>query len=143
MSFTRLRYHLVTATKGRSPLITPKIEPTLHELMKEAAANLDSCIVEIGGIEDHVHFVAAVHPNVPVQDFMKRVKRDSSREIKKAIPDASKFQWQAGYGGFTVSPFDLSGIRRYVRRQKEHHANNSLWRRFELLEKLEEFDRAS
>jgi len=31
------------------------------------------------------------------------------------------FQWQEGYGAFTVSPPDRDSVRRYVEQQQEHH----------------------
>lgn len=31
------------------------------------------------------------------------------------------FRWQNGYGGFSVSRWDVEMIREYIRRQPEHH----------------------
>jgi putative transposase len=31
------------------------------------------------------------------------------------------FQWQEGYGGFTVSPSRIKSVRAYIANQEQHH----------------------
>ncbi len=31
------------------------------------------------------------------------------------------FEWQKGYGAFSVSPTAVDAVRSYIERQKEHH----------------------
>jgi len=35
------------------------------------------------------------------------------------------FQWQDGYGSFSVSPSLLSTVQAYIRNQKKHHEKRS------------------
>ena len=128
MPFTRLRYHLVTATKGREPLIGPKVEPIVYDSLEEKIEELDGRLFAIGGIEDHIHLVAAVPPTIAVSDFVGRIKAAASGALSK------EFAWQRGYGAFTLWPEGLGKITRYVRNQKVHHASD------DLREHLEEMD---
>ena len=139
MSFTRLRYHFVTGTKNRQPFITPEVRPRLYELIHEEAEDAGGEIVELGGIDDHVHVVAAVRPDIAPATFMQRVKSGSSRRL----PDEHEFEWQVGYGGFTLSPFNLRHVRKYVRNQEDHHGKSVVWDRYELLEELRELQKAA
>ena len=38
---------------------------------------------------------------------------------------AGRFQWQTGYGAFSVSESKLLEVREYIRRQAEHHQKMS------------------
>jgi hypothetical protein len=52
---------------------------------------------------------------------MRLVKGDSSEFINKNRFNASKFQWQEGYGAFSNSKSQIDGVVKYVINQKEHH----------------------
>ncbi len=136
MSFTRLRYHLVTGTKRRDPMISPDVEPHLYQYMREAAEEADGQIIELGGIEDHVHILAAIRPDVAPSTFMQRVKSESTRRLCAEHEEFDHFQWQTGFSGFTLPPFDLDRVRSYVRNQKEHHRDESIWEKFEIWEEV-------
>lgn len=43
--------------------------------------------------------------------------------VKKEIE--SKFGWQKGYGGFTVSPSAIASVKRYIDNQEKHHSRKS------------------
>jgi REP element-mobilizing transposase RayT len=131
MSYTRLRYHIITATKRRAPIITPKVEAVLYPALQRKAQDGDGHLLRIGGVSDHVHMVAALHPSCAVSDFVRAVKAGSSRAVRRAA-DAS-FRWQRGYAAFTLNPLDLSRILAYVARQKEHHLAGRLWAAYERL----------
>ncbi len=131
MSYTRLRYHIITATKRRAPVITPEVESVLYPALQRKAQDENGYVLRIGGVADHVHMVAALHPSCAVADFVRAVKAGSSRAVRRAV-DAS-FRWQHGYAAFTLNPLDLSRIIAYVARQKEHHRAGDLWAAYERL----------
>jgi REP element-mobilizing transposase RayT len=130
-------YHIVTATKHRERIITPEVEEILYPLMRTKAKDLGAKILVMGGVEDHVHMAVRIPPKLAVADFVGKVKADSSRVIKKKLRWLDEFKWQKGYGGFTISSFDMQRVLDYVRDQKKHHRDGTLW---ELMEKIEEDD---
>jgi putative transposase len=53
-------------------------------------------------------------------DSLRIIKSGSSKWVHESIGLRS-FQWQVGYGAFTVRSSDIEVIRKYIRNQREHH----------------------
>jgi REP element-mobilizing transposase RayT len=130
MPYTRLRYHLITATHERLPIITPDVEAVLYPALEEAALNAKGRVLQLGGVADHVHIVVALQPTMAVSDFMRVVKTHSSRRVR--AEQFKAFRWQARYAAFTVSPNQMQTLIRYVACQKQHHAMNTIRAEYEL-----------
>jgi putative transposase len=129
MAYWRLFYHFVWTTKNREPFLTPDIEPNVYRFLHAEARDLYVPLFVIGGTADHVHVLAAVRPSISPADFMKQLKGSSSRFVTVAFK--RPFEWQAGYGVFSVSEQALPQVTDYIRRQKEHHAQNTLVKEWE------------
>ena len=56
---------------------------------------------------------------------MEEVKKGSSKWIKTQGPRYSNFQWQAGYGAFSVSQSNVPNVKSYIANQEEHHRRRS------------------
>jgi REP element-mobilizing transposase RayT len=130
MPFTRLRYHVVTATRRRYPLITEQIEPILYRVLVKKTADAGGQLLAVGGVQDHVHLVVALPPTIPVSDLMRVVKSGSCVAVRDVFGKAS-FEWQEGYAAFTADPSDLDRLMEYVTNQKERHASRRLWPAYE------------
>ena len=52
---------------------------------------------------------------------MKRIKSSSSAWIKKKSVQLDAFQWQSGYGAFSIGQSQVDDLRSYIERQQEHH----------------------
>jgi len=62
------------------------------------------------------------------------MKRTSTLFLKQC--DATyyhRFQWQSGYGGFSVSEKLRDAVYQYIAQQEEHHKRHSVQDEFELL----------
>jgi REP element-mobilizing transposase RayT len=112
-------------------MITPDLEPMLYQYMREAAEEAGGQIIELGGTADHVHILAAIRPDVALSSFMQRVKGSSSWRLGAEHEEHEDFQWQTGFAAYTVTPFNLSPLREYVRDQKQRHEDGELWPKFE------------
>jgi putative transposase len=62
-----------------------------------------------------------LHPTVSLADLVKDIKTGSGRWIKENRVFQGFSHWQEGYGAFTCSRQDLSGLIEYIKRQEEHH----------------------
>ncbi len=102
-TYTALHYHLIFSTKYRFPMVQEEITPRLHEFMGGIVRSLDSMLLQVGGMPDHIHLLARIPPKHALSDFMRVLKSKSSGWIHENFPAASKFAWQAGYGAFAVS----------------------------------------
>ena len=121
MSFWRLYYHLVWATKNREPLIEPEIEDRLYAYLVRKAAELDVLVYAINGWYDHVHLLVAIPPKHAVAQVAKRLKGASSHYLNHEGSLDYHFAWQRGYGAFTLGERQRPEAEAYVRNQKEHH----------------------
>ena len=134
MSFTRMRYHFVTATKSRTPWLEDRVQAFVRGVMRQRAEEVGGKLVSAGGVEDHQHVIAAVKPNVAPADFIKELKAESSRRIRREFPTLHNFKWQEGYGGFTLWPLQMDEIVEYVEDQESHHRRRVTWKELERVE---------
>jgi REP element-mobilizing transposase RayT len=114
--------HVVFSTKHRQPLITAKIEPELYAYI--AKILFDECYspaLIIGGDKDHLHILFAQSRIWSVAKIIELIKKRSSKWIKTKGKEFRSFQWQKGYGAFSVSRSSAETVKRYIADQKEHH----------------------
>ncbi len=115
-----LYFHLVFSTKDRHRWIRDNWEGRLHAYLGGILRNLDGTADTIGGDSDHVHLLVRLKPKHRIADVLKELKANSSGWVHRVI-GIGLFEWQVGYGAYSVSSSDLNGLRRYIERQKEHH----------------------
>lgn len=114
-----LYFHVVWTTKDRQPLITPEIEAHIIPGLFMKAEELRGMVFAVSGMPDHIHMVASIPPNLSVDDFIQRLKAFAARAI--TLKYDAPFEWQDGYGVFSISKRNLKRTVDYVERQKEHH----------------------
>ena len=122
-TFTKLVYHIVFSTKERAPLITDEIRDRLYEYLGGVIRGEKGSLLEIGGVEDHVHILARFGAAIAVSDMIQRSKGSSSHWLNQQ--PGIWFAWQTGYGAFSVSESQVAAVRKYIQRQKEHHKRQS------------------
>ena len=102
---------------GRS--IDPEWESRLHSYLGGIVKGLDAMPLQIGGVEDHAHLLVSLKTKHRLDYFLRDLKADSSEWIHKEI--TRKFEWQKGYGAFSVSPTAVAAVRKYIENQRQHH----------------------
>ncbi|MCX8062573.1 MAG: IS200/IS605 family transposase, partial [Anaerolineales bacterium] len=111
--------------------ITPDIERRLYRNIESEAQKLGCTVLALNGTEDHVHLLVTIPSTLTVADLLKQVKGVSSHFVNEVLKPPAQFKWQGSYGAFTVSRWDVDKIKKYIKRQKEHHRNNELLPEFE------------
>ena len=119
-SFTRLTYHIVFGTKYRRRTIRKDLKERLYEYIGGTIRGKKGQLIEIGGVEDHIHILAGLSPAIAVSEVIRDVKANSSKWMTDEVGQ-SDFEWQKGYGGFTVSYDRIDLVGNYIRNQEEHH----------------------
>ncbi len=120
-SFTKLTYHVIFSTKYRHPRIQDAFRERLYEYIGGTIRGLKGHLIEIGGVEDHVHLLANFSPAAALSDVIRDIKANASRWLNELDEIPSKFEWQKGYAAFTVSYSQRKPVRDYIRNQREHH----------------------
>ena len=116
-----LRYHLVFSTKHRTQIITSSRREQVFRTLTELVAEQQGRLVEIGGMPDHVHLLAEIPRTVAVAEFLQKIKSSSSHRLRSDDGLSSPFEWQRGYGAFSVSRSQMQTTIQYIQRQEEHH----------------------
>lgn len=124
-TFANLLYHIVFSTKGRIPLIHEGIREPLYEYMGGIIRGEGGVLLEIGGVPDHVHLLAKFRTDIAVATMVKKIKGKSSKWRNGGRSQSERFQWQEGYGAFSVSESLVKKVRNYIRTQAEHHGRVS------------------
>lgn len=124
-SYTNLIYDIVFSTKNRESLITDEIKPRLYEYIGGILRNKDGIALAIGGMNDHIHVLAKLHPDVSLSNLLRDLKANSSGWMHKIFPEMKDFSWQRGYGAFTVSVSQIEVVQQYIGNQEKHHAKFS------------------
>ena len=124
-SYTKLTYHVVFGTRYRRPTITEAIRDRLYEYIGGIIRAKNGHLIEIGGIADHVHILSNFPPTIAVSDMVRDVKANSAKRANELRVLHDRFEWQKGYGAFTVSSSQVDTVSRYIQNQEEHHRANS------------------
>ena len=120
-TYTNLLFHLVFSTKERTPLITEAVEGELDGYIGGIIRGEGGALLEIGGMPDHVHILARFKADASVSAMVRKIKSMSSKWMNERPDARERFEWQGGYGAFSVSESRVPAVRRYLRSQKEHH----------------------
>jgi putative transposase len=115
------KYHVVWCPKYRRKVLTGKIEVRLKELIQETCLELQSELIELEIMPDHVHLLVEVDPQFGVHKVIKAIKGKTSRILRKEFPIlTSKIPtlWTNSYFISTVGGAPLEVIKQYIENQK-------------------------
>ena len=121
---TNLHYHIIFSTKERLPLIKDEWRERLHAYMGGIAKNMEGIPLAIGGINNHIHLLIGLKSSHRLDYFVRDLKADSSKWIHTELK--VEFEWQKGYGAFTVSPSGVENVRQYVLNQEIRHRKKNI-----------------
>jgi putative transposase len=113
-------FHCVFSTKERRKSISPDIRERLWAYMGGVAREHEMKALAIGGTDDHVHILLSLPSSMPIAKAMREIKSASSRWMHE-ICGATEFEWQEGYGAFSIGWTQVDTTVAYISRQTEHH----------------------
>ena len=121
-SLANVLVHVVFSTKERRSLLqNDDLRIEMHRYLAGVSAHIECPAIIVGGATDHVHILATQSRTIALADWVKELKRASSLWAKTKSPQWDLFQWQAGYGAFSVSQSQKNRVREYIASQEEHH----------------------
>ena len=133
-SLTNVAIHLVFSTKGRQRfLVDENLRSDTHRQLGAVSGSLNCPTIIVGGTEDHVHLLGRLGRTVSIAEWVKELKRLSSIWIKQRDPKLRAFQWQSGYGAFSVSQSESERVRAYIENQVKHHRRIEFQDEFRML----------
>ena len=129
-TLTQIYLHLIFCTKNRYPYIDTGIEKELHAYIGGIIKQQKGIPMCINGTSDHIHILCSSPRTVAISDFLKEIKGSSSRWIKTKGIAYKKFEWQDGYGAFSVSHSQKDKVEKYILNQKAHHEKMTFEKEF-------------
>jgi putative transposase len=84
-------------------------------------------MVAVGGRENHIHILIAPPATMPLAVAIQKLKANSSRWLSE---QGLRFEWQKGYGAFSVSASLVETVKSYIRNQEEHHRKRTFEEEF-------------
>jgi putative transposase len=124
--------HCVFATKKRRPLIAADLQERLWPYLGGIARENKVKALVIGGVEDHVHMVLSVPPTLSVAKSIQLLKGNSSKWIHETFEEHRDFEWQEGYGAFSIGVSGVEETMKYIQGQAEDHRRTSFREELEM-----------
>ena len=118
--------HIVFSTKERRAFL--QMESFRDQMFRMLAYQVmeSGCVsASVGGHVDHVHLLVGLSRTITIADLVEHVKTETSKWAKKVREGNARFQWQSGYGAFSVSHSMKDKVDEYIRNQEQHHATRS------------------
>ena len=120
-SYVSQLMHCVFSTKERRPFITPELQTRLYQYIGGIAKKNRMRLISAGGIEDHIHLLISLSKAMDISKAMQLIKGGSSKWIHDEFPQLRMFEWQEGYGAFSIGIGEVKRTVDYIERQAEHH----------------------
>lgn len=124
-TYTQLYFHVIFAVKGRYNLISKKWKEKLYKYISGIVSNKEQKLMIINGMPNHIHLLLSTKPNCNLSDLVRDIKSNSSKWINSKQFISGKFEWQTGFGAFTVSQSGVNSVIDYIKNQENHHGKKS------------------
>ena len=129
-SFVNNLMHCTFSTKGRNPWIDNDLELRLWPYIGGIARKNRMKALAIGGTFDHLHALLSLPSTMSFAKAVQLIKGGSSKWIHDEFPKLHAFEWQEGYGAFSVSASQAARTIAYIDRQREHHRKRTFKEEF-------------
>jgi len=115
------KYHVIWCPKYRRKVLVGDVAERLETLVREAAAEQQSDIIELEVMPDHVHLLIEVDPQYGMHRLVKQIKGISSRVLRQEFPKIKSrlpTLWSNSYFVSTVGGAPLAIIKQYIESQQ-------------------------
>ena len=120
-SYTSALFHCVFSTKERRKAITEDLQDRLWQYMGGIARENKMKALVVGGVADHVHLLLSIPSTLSVAKSIQLLKGNSSKWIHDTFKEHWDFEWQEGYGAFSIGVSGVEETTKYIQGQAEHH----------------------
>ncbi len=122
-------FHCVFSTKDRRKSILLETQPRLWAYMGGIAHEHGMTALAVGGTHNHVHMLLSLPSSMPVAKAMREIKSASSRWMHETCSQPG-FEWQEGYGAFSIGQSQTQATLAYIAGQSEHHKKHDFQAEF-------------
>ncbi|HEY2932719.1 MAG TPA: IS200/IS605 family transposase [Acidobacteriota bacterium] len=120
--------HFVWSTKERRQLLNPEWEERLYAYIGAIVSAKGGKLMACGGQPDHIHPYVSMPSTLSIAEMVNAIKSNSTRWVRRMFD--RRFQWQEGYGAFSVSKSVEQTVISYIKNQDKHHKRIDFKREF-------------
>jgi putative transposase len=124
-TFTQIHLHITFAVKYRLALIAPVWREELHRYSSTIIQNRSHKLLAIYAMPDHIHLLIGHRPSDALPDLMRDLKKDTTAWINQRGFTERPFQWQEGYGAFSMHRDLVPTVCNYIENQEAIHARRT------------------
>lgn len=114
-------YHIVFCTKNREMTIPLQLKEDLYRFIWKIITDKNCKLLRIGGIQNNIHILLDLHPNIALATLVQSIKGVSSGWLRQDGRITVFDGWAAGYFASSVSPEGKGSVIEYIKNQEEHH----------------------
>src|SRR5262245_31181907 len=118
-SLAKVLIHLIFSTKHRAPLLPQIPYAALHAFAQGILKTQKCHLIEMNNVADHVHVLFDLHRTEALSNVVMHLKKGTSRWLKEQAPEFAHFDWQEGYGAFSVSRSQRDELIAYIRKKQK------------------------
>jgi putative transposase len=115
------KYHVVWCPKYRRKVLIDGVDTRLKAILLEVARELNSEILEMEVMPDHVHLLIDCDPQFGIAKIVRYMKGRSSRFLRQEFPwlkSRLPTLWTNSYFVSTVGGAPVAVIKQYIENQK-------------------------
>lgn len=139
-SYVSSYYHCVFSTKERRPFITNELQTRLFPYLGGIAREHKMKLLAVGGMPDHIHLLLSLPKTLAISKALQLIKGGSSKWVHDTFPEHREFNWQQGYGAFSIGVNDIERTKNYIENQTEHHKQRDFKQEFLIFLKRNEVE---
>ena len=137
-TYSQMYVQVVIVVKFREALIQKSWKEELYKYITGIVTNKGQKMLRINGVENHIHMLLNIQPNIALSDLMRDVKANSTKWINEQGFCKHSFRWQEGFGAFTYSISQIDNVINYIDNQEERHKTKTF--KSEYLSLLKNFE---
>jgi len=139
-SYVKNWIHLIWRTHNGNRLFFSDVNAIIRQHLIEKSIEIKVPFEVLNVQPDHIHGLINLPSDVKLADFMQLIKGESAHWINKEKILTSHFEWQRGFGGFSVSYSHLEKVKNYISNQSDHHKKISFTKEYNDWLKKYDFD---
>ncbi len=120
-SLSQLYVHLTFSTQDRKPYIEEIWELKLYACFSTVLKKYGCPVLIINSVSDHVHILFGLPKDHALKTIVEDLKAKSAEWIRGTAKINKEFDWQDGYGAFSVSHSQIDIVTKSIQNQKRHH----------------------
>jgi len=124
-TYTQIYIQVVFAVQGRQNLGRPERKEELQKYITGIVTRQGQKLIAIHCMPDHTHVLVGLKPSLGLSELVGDIKTGSTNHINENRWVLGRFSWQQGFGAFSYSHSQLTGVINYIRDQVKHHQRKS------------------